>query len=667
MSTSRIAAAIGLIVAVGSAASSKVASAAPGDLDPTFGTGGRVVTSFGSFDTGVAGALQSDGKIVVTGVDFNGVTDVRVTRYDSAGALDPSFGTGGTVTTDLGADEMGAAIAVQDDMKIVVGVRTGFFGGGPGQFALVRYLPNGTLDPTFGTGGIVVTPIGDSATTYAVALQSDGKIIAAGGASTSDFADNFALARYDVDGSLDSSFGSGGIVMTDVGYSDTAHAVTIQSDGRIVAVGAASQGFALARYEADGDLDTTFGSGGVVITAGQSDAYGEAIIRDADGRYVVAGHAFDTGLNHRVINVARYTDGGTLDASFGTAGIAQPVLGTFPQGDSAHTLLQLPSGHYLVAGATANQGSGFALLEYLDDGSLDPGFGNGGVVTTVMPPGFGGVTTILRQTDGKLVATGSTCRTDVVCAGGECYPVPSCKIALARYEGHPCGNGTLDPGENCDDGNARDGDCCSSTCQLDGAGTPCEDEDGACYDDVCDGAGACERHVRVPTSCVDGLPGAARLTIKDKATDTSDGLKWKWTSGSTVTVGDLGDPFAHGYRLCIVDDAVASPTVRVAAAAPAGGTCAGKPCWRASSSALGYRDKQLTPDGLSVVQLKPGSAGKAKFLIKGKGAGLALPALPWTTPVVVRLHREDDPNLCWEATCSTATKNHAGVFKASSD
>jgi hypothetical protein len=192
-------------------------------------------------------------------------------------------------------------------------------------------------------------------------------------------------------------------------------------------------------------------------------------------------------------------------------------------------------------------------------------------------------------------------------------------------------------------------------------------EDGACFADVCDGAGGCERHVRMPTSCVAGLPGAGRVSINDKTTDASDALKWKWTSGSTVTRGDLGDPFVHGYTLCIVDDAVASPTVRIGAAAPAAGTCAGKPCWKATSTALGYRDKELTPDGLSVAQLESGGAGKAKYLVKGKGAALALPALPWTTPVVVRLQRDDDPNRCWEATFSTAKKNQPGTFKASSD
>jgi len=666
MSTSRIAVPLRLAVLATIAALPSVASAAPGDLDLTFGSGGRVVTSFQSFETGVAGALQPDGKIVVTGTSFgsDGI-DVRVTRYDTSGALDASFGTGGTVTTDLGADEAGVAIAVQADMKIVVAANNGWFGSGPRRFNVVRYLPDGSLDPTFGTGGIVVTPIGDSAVPHALALQSDGKIIVAGEGRPAGMDDRFTLARYDVNGDLDAAFGDGGIVMTDIGFNDAAHALTIQPDGRIVAVGNASQGIGLARYTVDGDLDDTFGTGGVVITPVLSGASGEAVIRDVDGGFVVAGAAY---TDHRIMLVARYRDDGTLDPGFGTDGVVTTSLGPFNQGDDLYALLRLPTGHYLVAGGTSNQGGGFALLEHLADGSLEPTFGNGGVVVTPMPPGIGAAGTILRQNDGKLVAVGSTCYTDFVCIGGECYPVPYCRIALARYEGYPCGSGTIEPGEECDDGNALDGDCCSATCVLDAAGTACEQDGTICTAEVCDGAGGCEQQsVRMPATCDTGLPGASRVLIKDKPNDASDGLTWKWKSASAVTLGDLGDPFTHGYTLCVVDDAAVSPTLRVASAAPSAGTCSGKPCWKTSSTGLSYRDKQLTPDGLSIAKLKAGSAGKAKHLVKGKGAALALPALPWTPPVIVRLHRDDDPNRCWEATFSTPKKNEPGTFKASSD
>ena len=179
------------------------------------------------------------------------------------GVLDPSFGTGsGEVTTPIGTSAGADAIVVQPDGKIVAA-------GGVVQsdssqdFALARYEPDGTLDPTFGSAGIVQSPAG---TASAVALQPDGKIVAAGTASN-----QIRVARYNPDGSLDQSFGSGGVVTTAAGaFGSDAKALVLQPDGKIVVGGDSSDGsatqFALIRYDANGSLDATFGSGGVIAT-----------------------------------------------------------------------------------------------------------------------------------------------------------------------------------------------------------------------------------------------------------------------------------------------------------------------------------------------------------------------------------------------------------------
>src|SRR6266536_6144139 len=170
----------------------------------------------------------------------------------AAGALDPTFGIGGEVTTDFGGSDSAQAVAIQSDGKILAAGLSG-----AGDFALARYNADGSLDPSFGSGGKVTTDFGGFDLALGVALQSDGKIVAAGqGGSSFDF----ALARYNADGSLDTSFGSGGKVTTDFGVFDAATAVAIQRDGKIVATGSTFssgfQQFALARYNADGSLDT---------------------------------------------------------------------------------------------------------------------------------------------------------------------------------------------------------------------------------------------------------------------------------------------------------------------------------------------------------------------------------------------------------------------------
>src|SRR5581483_9634764 len=259
------------------------AQAMDGALDPTFGSGGKVTTDFAtSFDNGSAVAIQGNGKIVMVGANFDGIggADFAVARYNVDGSLDASFGTGGKVLTDFGRSyDQATAVAIQLDGKIVVVGRTQT-GGSNDDFALARYNADGSLDATFGVGGKVHTDLG--ATFFeranAVVIQWDGKIIAAGETNSAgrlvDTTD-FALVRYNADGSIDTTFGGGGnapatgVVITDFGdTNDQVFALAIQTDGKIVAVGSTTPvmsgagtgaDFALARYNTDGSVDSTFG------------------------------------------------------------------------------------------------------------------------------------------------------------------------------------------------------------------------------------------------------------------------------------------------------------------------------------------------------------------------------------------------------------------------
>jgi uncharacterized delta-60 repeat protein len=405
--------------------SGQMAQAADGDLDPTFGIGGMVTTDFNdSTDIANAVALQPDGKLVVAGTtytnnDYSG-EDFAITRHNANGTLDTTFGVNGKVTTDFpGLAAVVSAVVVQPDGKIVVA------GGAfplfvfAGRFELARYNPNGSLDTSFGTGGIVTTsfPVGGSYA-FALALQSDGKIIAAG----TDYVDfhpsedssntDFALARYDPDGTLDTTFGSGGKVTTDFdGFNDDAFSVLIQADGKLVAVGSAKNpadfyDFAAVRYLANGTIDTSFGSGGKVRTdfgAANFDRARSAALQ-SDGKIVAAG--FTTSFNDVDFAVVRYTSNGTLDTTFDSDGKVLIDFGSCCQ--SAYRVLLQPDGKIVTVGYpnTESSDSDFLLARCNTNGSLDTTFGVGGKVRTSFGDLNGGAYGAVLQPDGNIVAVG---------------------------------------------------------------------------------------------------------------------------------------------------------------------------------------------------------------------------------------------------------------------
>jgi uncharacterized delta-60 repeat protein len=405
--------------------SSQVAEAAAGDLDPTFGTGGMVTTDINrSTDIAQAVAVQADGKLVVVGQtykhnDFSG-EDFVVTRYNTDGTLDNSFGSGGRARTDFpGLAAVPSSVAIQPDGKIVVA-------GGAfplftflGNFEVVRYNPNGSLDTSFGNGGIVTTNFPEGSYASSVALQADGKIIAAGTVFV-DFIigepsnTDFALARYNPDGTPDASFGNGGQVSTDFfSMEDDAFSVLIQPDGKIVAVGSANNpatyyDFAAVRYLSNGTIDTTFGVAGKVSNdfgvAGFDRAQSAAL--QADGRIVAAGFAISQNGGVQNFAVARYTSSGVLDTTFSRDGKTQIDFGSCCQ--SAHEVLVQSDGKIIAVGYadTESSDSDFLLARLSTRGSLDTSFGVGGKVRTSFGDLNGGANGAALQPDGKIVAVG---------------------------------------------------------------------------------------------------------------------------------------------------------------------------------------------------------------------------------------------------------------------
>ena len=263
-----------------------------GTLDTSFGTGGKVITTFG-FDnvTGNSIYIDVNGKIVLGGTEITGQQTFALARYNTNGTLDTSFGTGGKVTTLFGTDNVnGYSVAVASDGRIVVGGTD--ITANPQTFALARYNNFGILDNTFGTNGLVTTPFTANANGNSVVIYPNGKIVLGGTEITGQ--QTFALARYNFNGSLDSSFGSGGKVTTAFGSDNVnGSSVVIATDGKIVLAGSeitGQQTFALARYNYDGSLDTSFGSGGKVTTAfGSDNVNGSSVVIDKDNKIVVAG------------------------------------------------------------------------------------------------------------------------------------------------------------------------------------------------------------------------------------------------------------------------------------------------------------------------------------------------------------------------------------------
>jgi uncharacterized delta-60 repeat protein len=422
------------------------AEAAFGDYDVSFGGTGKVLIP--GIISAAALVQQADGKLVVAGLrgdsgnprtPFDDQEMFALVRCNPDGTLDATFGGGtGIVTTSIDARARASGLVEQADGKLVVAGSSADSTTMYSVFALARYNPDGTLDTSFGEGtGIVRTSIGINAQASAIVEQTDGKLVVAGSAGDNGASTMFALARYTADGILDTSFGGGGMVTTQIGTysSDHARSLLQQTDGKLVAAGSSVLGagipghesaggaFALARYNTDGTLDPTFGAGTGKVATLIYEGGASAIVQQADGKLVVAGSAY--GLDGQpTFTLLRYEADGTVDATFGGAtGTVTIPVNKFA---FANALRQQADGKLVAAGQSSLDGTDLlTLVRYNTDGTLDAMVPVGpGKVTA----SEGGATALVQQPDGKFVAAGYG------------YRKQQMVFALARYlsDGPPC-------------------------------------------------------------------------------------------------------------------------------------------------------------------------------------------------------------------------------------
>jgi len=355
---------------------SQTCPASPGCLDPTFGNGGTIIyqnTTLNSVPIGLAS--QSDGKLVALVIGDN-----KLMRMNADGSLDPSFGAGGTVsiswvftsgsTTYLG---QAWALAIQNvagqERIVVVGMGHLANGRKVDQVLRVgRFLPDGSVDTTFGSSGSVIINSGWSPD---VAIQTDGKIVT--GPAT--------LVRLNVNGTQDSTFGNGGFINTGLGT-----ALTIDANGRILTGGGITIGkgnntksvMAVKRYSSNGAVDAAFGVSGLATADFGNSSVGGQLRVDALGNIFETGHVNVSANNadtQHYFAAARFTSNGLADTSFGGTGRVRFVG---PIGVGSESVLQT-DGKIVIIGRLNND---YGLVRYNYDGTVDTGFGNGGSVIT---------------------------------------------------------------------------------------------------------------------------------------------------------------------------------------------------------------------------------------------------------------------------------------------
>ncbi len=403
------------------------ADPSPGTLDSSFGTGGVVTTTIGNSNVIFSVAIDGNGKIVTGGDSSNGGSQrMTLARYTSAGVLDSSFGTGGLTIPSVGSGSSNAAsIAIDGNGKIVAGGNS--FDGSNGVFTLARFTSAGVLDSSFGTGGVVTSTIGTGGSLInSIAIDGSGRILA-GGNSIVGGHGIFTLARYTSAGVLDNTFGTGGVVTTQIGSSySMINSVAIDGNGNIVAGGYSNNGtysiFTLARYTSAGVLDTTFGAGGVMTSpVGVANSGINSLAFAAGGKIVVGGYSSDgSNLN---FTIARYRSDGLLDATFHSGGVVSTSIGA---NTSAISSLAIDSAGHIVAGGYSSDGSNlkFTLARYTSTGSLDNTFGTSGVVISA-PQTYSSINSIALSGNGKIIAAGLS------------NPGLGMNSAVAQYFGDP--------------------------------------------------------------------------------------------------------------------------------------------------------------------------------------------------------------------------------------
>lgn len=378
-----------------------------GSLDTSFGNGGVVVTDFDSNnDEGYAIAIQSDGKIIVAGCAYNvenSNPDFALVRYNPDGSLDTSFGSGGKVTTNfdstIGIDCAYAMKIDQNGKIVVVGTRRNE------KFAVVRYNTDGSPDTSFGGTGYIVTdiPLTSPDIAYSLTFDATNRIIVAGYSGN-----DFCIVRYAEDGNLDNTFGSGGIATFDLGDTDSGRAVAIQQDGKILVGGDSNNKFALIRSLSNGSgLDGDFGSGGKIITyMGNGANRGSSLLLQPDGNIIQVGFCSNSDYASYDFALIRYTTTGAIDTTFGVNGKVFTNFIEHGRDDYATAAITDANNRLIVVGYTELSSKyDFAVARYDANGNLDSSFG---ALKFDLGSDDDKAQAVAIQSDGKIVIAGFT-------------------------------------------------------------------------------------------------------------------------------------------------------------------------------------------------------------------------------------------------------------------
>ncbi|GEP50564.1 hypothetical protein FNO01nite_12360 [Flavobacterium noncentrifugens] len=410
--------------------------------DLSFGNNGKVQTSFGADNSILSRiAVQPDGKIVACGT-YNKeidtapytVNQLALTRYNINGTIDLSFGTNGKIILPIGSDDSNEHndVKILSNGKILV-MTNRTVNAAPNQqntdYVLLRFNADGTPDGGFGTNGMAVADFDRSDFGRDMELQSDGKIVIAGTSFTYDSNDtDFAVSRYNSDGSKDLIFGVNGIVRINFGTStnsatrtyEDANALKIQPDGKIIIAGYTSDGmgperakFALARLNADGTLDANFGVNGKAYTNFTADdEIAESIQLLPNGKIIACGTMYYNNDDNEKIVVAKYNANGTLDATFANGGKLITETNNQTPENYAFGSHLTGDGKFLIVGGGFNNGILNAfLLQINADGSQDAAFGNNGFYW-IDPQEMAAAKDIIITNDGKITLGGVTVTSD---------------------------------------------------------------------------------------------------------------------------------------------------------------------------------------------------------------------------------------------------------------
>jgi len=587
-----------------------------------------------------------------------------VTHAARPGDPDPSFGQGGTARVPVPGGDTEDILVLPDGSMLLGGTADLRPNDGVREFLVARLDGNGALVPDFGNGGLVSTrvPLADDASVRRLALDPDGRIVAAGISrtelATGDTSRRLVMARYFANGQLDREFGIDGL-RNSVSARDVT-GIVVREDRSIVFVGRNDElilgilspglGFGASEFienseggdvvphlggllmggtvereflllRMNGDLpDPSFGDGGEARTPiGTADARLRKLLVLPDGRIVAVG-AVTVGLGDVDVVLARYTANGALDPTFGNGGVVVTPLS--PGRDDALDAVLAPDGTMLVGGQTCAPPApcvGF-LVRFLPDGRLDPVFAEAGVLHTARQ-----VAAVALPDDGHVL----------LAEEGPDELIVS-RVAIAQ-----CGNGVVEAGEACDDGNTIAGDCCDAACALEAEESPCADDGSVCTADVCR-AGSCVHVVPAEAGCL--AASASTLARFD-----DDRLRWSWESTTPVDRALLGDPLSTtDLTACVVAVAGEPDRALIEITVPAAGTCAGVPCWKATRRGFRFKDPTAA-GGAAKLRLITGAKGSRVELRARNLSGVA--DLP--VPLKVRLVRHDAA-ACFEANLGPA-------------